>query len=407
MRVFSRLRSQMGSINMRNSASRPLHPASLWLGAAALTITAFAAVPAAAQTKIGFQAPLTGPASTDGVSAKVAAELAAERINAAGGVLGQKIELVTYDDQAKTDEAVFTANKLVGQDGVKFAVSGSYSASGRAAAPIFQTAKVPFISAYGVHPDITRAGDYAFRTVHLGQPQGRAGAKFIGVNLGIKEISIISMDNDYGQATLEGFKSAVGQFGIKVLGEYSYPLRDRQFGSIVASVKRDNPKAIYITGYFFTAGPLVSQLRAAGITAPIIGSQAFDAQKLIEIAGPAVEGVYIVAGLDRDRDSAELKSYLADFQKRAGYPGENVGATVYSAVALMADAIKRAGSLDPQKVRDALAATKNFPHLAGDLVSFNQLREINMPLNVNVVKDGQFRHFAWIDDLKLLAPPTE
>ncbi|MGN6460799.1 MAG: ABC transporter substrate-binding protein [Pseudolabrys sp.] len=384
----------------------PLARASLRVGAA-LAFSVAVATSATAQIKIGFQAPLTGPAATDGVSAKVAAELAVQDINAKGGVLGQKIELVTYDDQAKTDEAVFTANKLVGQDGVKFAVSGSYSASGRAAAPVFQKAGVPFISAYGVHPDITRTGNYVFRTVHLGQPQGRAGAKFVGEVLGHKQISVISMDNDYGQSTLEGFKSVTGQFGIKILGEYTYPLRDRQFGSIVASVKRDNPQAIYITGYFFTAGPLVTQLRAAGITVPIIGSQAFDAQKLIEIAGQAVEGVYIVGGLNRDRDNAQLKSYLAEFQKRAGYPGENVGATVYSAIALMADAIKRAGSLDPAKVRDALAATKNFDHLAGELVSFNALREINMPMNVNVVTGGKFVHYAWIDDLKLLAPPTE
>ena len=74
---------------------------------------------------------------------------------------------------------------------------------------------------------------------------------------------------------------------------------------------------------------------------------------------------------------------------------------------LMADAIKRAGSADPAKVRDALAATKNFPLLAGPLDSFNSLREINMPMNINIVKDGQFHHYAWIDDLKLLAPPTE
>ena len=148
-------------------------------------------------------------------------------------------------------------------------------------------------------------------------------------------------------------------------------------------------------------------LRSAGIRAPIVGSQAFDAQKLVEIAGPAVEGVYIVGGLNRDRDMPELKEYLAEFQKRAGYAGENVGATVYSAVRLMADAIARAGTVDPAKVRDALANTHNFPHLAGELVSFNSLREINMPLNVNVVKDGKFRHHAWIDDLKLLAPPTE
>jgi branched-chain amino acid transport system substrate-binding protein len=374
-----------------------------------LTVTllvAFAS-PVAAQLKIGFQAPLTGPAAVDGASAKVAAQMAVEKINAGGGVLGQKVELVMYDDQAKTEEAVFTANKLIGQDGVKFAVSGSYSASGRAAAPIFQKAGVPFISAYGVHPDITRSGDYVFRGVHLGPPQGRAGAKFIKDNLGLKQVSIITMDNDYGQATFEGFKSVADQFGLKVLGEYTYSLKDRQFGSIVASVKRDNPEVIYITGYFFTAAPLVTQLRSAGIRAPIVGSQAFDAEKLLEIAGSAVEGVYIVGGLNRDRDLPELKEYLDGFQKRAGYAGENVGATVYSANRLMADAIARAGSLDPPKVRDALAATKNFPHLAGELVSFNQLREINMPMNVNVVKEGKFRHHAWIDDLKLLAPPTE
>jgi branched-chain amino acid transport system substrate-binding protein len=215
------------------------------------------------------------------------------------------------------------------------------------------------------------------------------------------------MDNDYGQATFEGFKSTVDRFGLKVLGEYTYSLKDRQFGPIVASVKRDNPDAIYITGYFFTAAPLVSQLRSAGIRAPIVGSQAFDAEKLIQIAGPAVEGVYIVGGLNRDRDLPELKEYLAEFQKRAGYAGENVGATTYSAVRLMADAITRAGTLDPAKVRDTLAATRSFPHLAGELVSFNALREINMPMNVNVVKDGKFRHYAWIDDLELLAPPTE
>jgi branched-chain amino acid transport system substrate-binding protein len=372
--------------------------------AALLAITAS---PALAQVKIGFQVPLTGFAATDGASAKIASEMAIAKINSGGGVLGQKMELVTYDDQAKTEEAVFTANKLIGQDGVKFAISGSYSASGRAAAPIFQQAGIPFISAYGVHPDITRAGNYVFRTVHLGQPQGRAAAKFIADNLHLKKVSVVSMDNDYGQATLEGFKSVVGQFGLTIAGEYSYSLKDRQFGPIVDSVKRDNPDVIYITGYFFTGAPLVSQLRSAGIQAPIVGSQAFDAQKLLEIAGPAVEGVYIVAGLNRDRDSAELKDYLAEFQKRAGYGGENVGATVYSAFRLMADAMTRANSLDQAKVRDALAATQNFPHLDGLLVSFNSLREINMALNVNVVKDGKFQHYAWIDDLKLLAPPTE
>ena len=216
---------------------------------------------------------------------------------------------MTYDDQAKSDQAIFTANKLIGEDGVKLVVNGSYSASGRAAAPVFQQAGVVMIAAYGVHPDITKAGDYMFRLVHLGPPQGAATALYIGKTLGLKKVSTITMDNDYGQATMDGFLEAAGKYGIEVLNKYSYSLKDRQFGSIVASVKRDNPDAVYATGYFFTAGPLVSQLRAAGITVPIIGSQAFDSEKFIEIAGPAAEGTYIIDSFDRDpqgRGAAEV-----------------------------------------------------------------------------------------------------
>jgi branched-chain amino acid transport system substrate-binding protein len=360
-----------------------------------------------AEIKIGFQAPLTGLAATDGKSARIAAEMAVDDVNAKGGVLGQKLELVTYDDQAKSDQAIFTANKLIGEDGVKFVVSGSYSAAGRAAAPVFQKAGVLMISSYGVHPDITRAGDYIFRLVHLGPPQGRAAAYFIGQMLKLKRISVIGMDNDYGQATLEGFLSVADKYGITVVNKYSYSLQDRQFGSIVASVKRDDPDAIYATGYFFTGGPLIAQLRAAGVKAPMIGSQAFDSGKLIEIAGPAAEGVYVVDSFDRDRQDTELQKFFAEFQKRAGYAPEGVSAAVYSSFEILADAMKRANSLDPTKVRDALAVTKDFPTLDGTLIGFNKLHEVIMPVDVNVIKDGKFTFYAAIKDLDVVAPPEQ
>lgn len=371
------------------------------------TIALFAAQPVKAEIKIGFQAPLTGFAAGDGHAAKIAAEVAVDAINASGGVLGEKLKLITYDDQAKSDQAIFTANKLVGEDGVKFAISGSYSAGGRAAAPIFQKAGVVFISAYGVHPDITRAGNYVFRLIHLGQPQGRAGALFVGDVLKHKRVSVITIDNDYGEATVEGFLAAADKFGIKILNRYNYPLQDRQFGSIVASVKRDAPDAIYATGYFFTGGPLVSQLRAAGITVPIIASQAFDSAKFIEIAGPAANGVYIVASLDPDNADPSIKQFVSEFEKRAGYRPVSSAAQVYASFTVMADAIKRAGSVDPTKVREALAATSNFPTPQGMLVGFSKRREINMPLAVNLVKDGKFTFYSWINDLQLLATPDE
>ena len=382
------------------AAQKPLAAlAGAWLLAAL-------AIPAHADIKIGFQVPLTGPSATDGKSAEIAGNMAVDAINAAGGLLGQKVELVTYDDQAKADQAIFTANKLIG-DGIKLVVNASYSASGRAAAPVFQKAGVVMISAYGVHPDITLAGDYNFRFVHLGPPQGAATALFIGKMLGIKKVSAITMDNDYGEATMDGFLANAGKYGINVVNKYSYSLKDRQFGSIVASVKRDNPDAVYATGYFFTGGPLVAQLRAAGITVPIIGSQAFDSEKLIEIAGPAAEGVYIVDGFARDRKDDALQKFFAEFQKRANYAPEGVAGNTYSSVMLMADAVKRAGSADPAKVRDALAATRNFPALADTLQGFNKLHEILMPVTINVIKNGKFTDGGEIKDLDAFAPPEK
>ncbi len=378
------------------------------IGSVAIALFAFAAgVPANAQIKIGFQAPLTGFAATDGKSAKTAADMAIEAINNAGGVLGQKLELISYDDQAKSDQAIFTANKLIGEDGVKLVVNASYSASGRAAAPVFQKAGVVMIAAYGVHPEITTTGNFMFRLVHLGPPQGRAAALFIGKDLKLKKISAITMDNDYGQATMDGFLGDAKKYGIQVVNKYSYSLTDRQFGSIVASVKRDEPDGVYATGYFFTGGPLVAQLRAGGVTAPIIGSQAFNSQKFIEIAGPASEGTYIVDSFDRGRNDAALQKFFAEFQKRAGYPPENVAAISYSAIELMADAIKRANSADPAKVRDALAATKNYPLLTGELIGFNSLHEVIMPISINVVKDGKMKFFAKLSDLDAFAPPEK
>jgi branched-chain amino acid transport system substrate-binding protein len=375
--------------------------------AAGLALSPCALSPAFADIKIGFQAPLTGPAATDGKSAQIAAQMAVDDINATGGALGQKIVLVSYDDQAKPDQAIFTANKLIGEDGVKLVVNGSYSASGRAAAPVFQQAGVVMIAAYGVHPDITRAGDYIFRLVHLGPPQGAATALYIGKTLGFKKVSAITMDNDYGQATMDGFLDAAPKYGVQVLNKYSYSLKDRQFGSIVASVKRDDPDAVYATGYFFTAGPLVAQLRAAGVTAPIIGSQAFDSEKFIEIAGPAAEGVTIIDSFNRQRDDAALKKFFESFKAKAGYEPEGVAAITYSAVKLMADAINRAGSADPAKVRDALAATKDFQTFDGTLHSFNKLHEIIMPISVNVIKDGKFTPAGEITDLDAFAPPEK
>ncbi|MCY4312324.1 MAG: ABC transporter substrate-binding protein, partial [Gammaproteobacteria bacterium] len=241
--------------------------------------------------KIGFNAPLTGFAAADGNSARVGAELAVEQVNAAGGINGKQLELVVYDDQASPKESAPLAVRLITQDEVVAGISGSYSGATRAAATIYQESGVPYISAYAVHPDITRAGGFVFRTSFVGEVQGRAGAKLIGEMMGHKRVVIITLNNDFGKSLANGFKEKAVAFGIDILNEYEYSIKDREFGAIVSKVKNDQPDAIYASGYFFTAGPLVRQLRAAGIESPIIGQEGYDSQKFIEISGLDGEGV--------------------------------------------------------------------------------------------------------------------
>ena len=355
--------------------------------------------------RIGFNAPLTGFAAADGNSALVGAQLAIEQVNAAGGIDGNDIELVVYDDQASPKEAAPLAVKMTAQDEVTAGISGSYSGSTRAAATIFQENGVPYISAYAVHPDITRAGDHVFRTSFMGEVQGRAGAKLIGEMMGLKRVALITLNNDFGKSLATGFKEKAADFGIEITGESEYSIKDREFGPIVSKVKADNPDAIYASGYFFTAGPLVRQIRAAGIAAPVIGQEGYDSQKFIEIAGPDAEGVIITTSLDRDSSNPITQAFIKGFEDKAGYPTDMVAASAHTAVLVMAEALKKAGAGDRAALRDAIA--ESSVDASTGHISFNALGEVKKDVQIQVVKDGAWRHYAVISDPVLLAPPEE
>lgn len=373
--------------------------------AAGLTALALTASAYAEPIKVGFNVPLTGFAAADGNSALIGAKLAVDQVNEAGGIGGDMLELVVYDDQASPKEAAPLAVKLITQDLVIAGISGSYSGPTRAAATIYQENATPYIAAYAVHPDITRAGDYVFRTSFVGDVQGRAGAKLIGEMLGKKRVTMITLNNDFGKSLAAGFKEQAATFGVELINEYEYSIKDREFGPIVSKVKSENPEAIYASGYFFTAGPLVRQLRAAGVDVPVIGQEGYDSQKFIEIAGPDAEGVIITTSLDRGSSDPKVQSFIEGFSEKAGYPADMVGASAHTAVLVLAEALKTAGRDDKAALRDAIAAT-SIDAVTGT-ISFNDLGEVRKDVQVQVVKDGNWHHHAVISDAELLAPPAE
>jgi branched-chain amino acid transport system substrate-binding protein len=353
--------------------------------------------------KVGFNVPLTGFAAADGESALNGAKLAVNQANANGGINGKQIELVIYDDQASPKEAVPIANRLIEKDGVKVAVSGSYSGSTRAAAGVFQAAGIPYISAYAIHPGITRAGKYVFRTSFMGEVQGRAGALLIGQTMQLKRVVVITLKNDFGKSLAAGFKAEAANFGIEIINEYEYSIRDRQFGPIVAKVRADKPDAIYASGYFFTAGPLVNQLRSGGVTVPIIGQEGYDSEQFIKIAGAASEGVIITTSLDRDSNSPETRSFITEYEKLTGNKVDMVAASGHTALNVVIAALRKAGTSNPKAIRNAIAQTQLTA--ATGHISFNALGEVRKNVQVQIVRNGGWHYHSEIRDQTLLAPP--
>ena len=269
---------------------------------------------------------------------------------------------------------------------------------------MFQRAQVPYVVAYAIHPDITLAGDYMFRVSAMGEVQGRGGAKLVQ-NLGKKNVVLVTLKNDFGQALAAGFKEAAPKLGVNIINEYEYGMPDRQFGPLVSKIKADNPEVIYASGYFFTAGPLVSQIRAAGITVPIIGQEGYDSDKFIEIAGAASEGTLITTSLDRDSDAPATKAFLADYRKATNEGADMVAAASYTATKVLIEGLTKTGGKGGAALRDAIAAgTYDMP--IGQL-SFNDLHEVKKDIQVQVIKDKAFRRHSVISDPVLLAPPTK
>jgi len=353
--------------------------------------------------KVGVLAPLSGPAAADGKSVLSGIQIAAEEINASGGLLGRKIELVVYDDQADPRLAVNFVRRLIELDRVAFIIGGSYSGASLAASPVANGAQVPFIAAYAVHPDITQGKPYAFRMGLLGPVQGSVGA-FLAHRLGAKRVAVLSIQNDFGRSLEQGFRDQAAKLGLEVVFSEVYPPGNQNFTPLLARLKASGAQALYASGYYAEAANLVRQARSLGLDIPIIGQEGYDSPKFIELAGPAAEGVYITTTLDRDSRSPEVQGFLRKYQERTGLPADMVGASGYAALKVVAQVAQRAGDLGGPALRRGLLGLINLETAVGKIFFFTSQGDPVKSATVQVVKNGQFRRFLNVTDLALLKP---
>jgi branched-chain amino acid transport system substrate-binding protein len=342
------------------------------------------------QILIGEYGSLTGGIATFGISTKNGSEMAFNEINQKGGVLGKQVKLLVEDDQSKPEEAGTVVTKLINQNHVIAVLGHVASSHSLAAAPICQANQVPMVSPSSTNPRVTQVGNYIFRVCFIDPFQGAVMAKFAADTLKLKKVAIlVDVRSDYSVGLQTFFRQQFRQLGGEIVAEQSYSQGDSDFRAQLTQIKSLNPEAIYVPGYYTEVGTIVHQARELGITVPFLGGDGWDSPKLWEIGGTALNGCYFSDHYSTDDPNPAVQKFVNDYKAQYKEVPDALAALAYDAARILADAITRAGSTDGAKVRDALAATKDFPGVTGS-ITINSDRNAVKPAVVLKVENGKY-----------------
>ncbi len=343
------------------------------------------------EIRIGEFGSLTGGTATFGISTHEGVMLALRDINAAGGLLGKPVRVITEDNQSKPEEAVTAVLKLIKQDLVVALIGEVASSRSLAAAPVAQANKIPMLSPASTNPKVTEVGDYIFRACFIDPFQGSAMAAFAINTLKLHRFAILTdVKNDYSTGLTQFFRETVVKLGGEIIAEESYSEGDIEFKAQLTAIRSKQPEAIYVPGYYTECALIARQAKELGVNVPLLGGDGWDSAKTVEIGGKAVEGVYITNHYSAEDPRPEVKQFIADYKKMyAGKAPDVMAALGYDAIRMMADAIRRAGSTDGPAVRDALAATKDFAGVTGT-ITIDEHRNARKTIVVLRIEGGDF-----------------
>jgi branched-chain amino acid transport system substrate-binding protein len=343
--------------------------------------------------KVGQFASLTGSEAGFGRSSDNGTKLGVEQINAAGGVLGKKIELITEDDQSKDGESATAVKKLISRDRVVAILGEVASIRSLEAAPICQEFKIPQISPSSTNPKVTQIGDYIFRVCFIDPFQGTVMANFAINTLKVKRVALMTdVGSTYSVGLAEYFKKAFTTNGAgEIVAEQKFTKDDKDFRAQLTAIKALNPEAIFVPGYYGQVTLIALQARELGITVPLFGGDGWEAPELIQGPGAAqaLDGCYFSTHFSPDQDAPKIKQFVADYQKEFGAVPDAMAALGYDSVLALVDAIKRANSTDGAKIRDALATLKDLDGVTG-MTTLDADRNAQKPAVIIEIKDGKF-----------------
>ena len=349
---------------------------------------------AAADIKIGANWELTGGQATFGQSSLNGAKLALKEINAAGGVIGKKITLVVADNKSEPSESTNAITKLITQDKVVAVLGAVTSSNTLAASPVAHANKVPFLSNTATNPKVTvengKVKEFAFRACFIDPFQGSVMANFAAKSLKVKTAAVyVDQSSDYAKGLAQVFEESFIKAGGKIVAKEAYLQKDKDFKATLTKIKASNPETIFIPGYYEEVGMIVKQARELSYTGPMIGGDGWDSPKLVEIAGKeALKNTFFSNHYAADDKDPSVVKFVEAYKKEYNQTPDALAALGYDATLMIVDAIKRANSAEPQKIRDALAQTKNLKVVSGVITLDANHNPVKSAVVIEV-KDGK------------------
>lgn len=369
------------------------------MGAVAWSIAAAPAALAQETIKIGVPVPLTGGYSVAGKDILNGAQLAADDINAKGGVLGKKIELVPQDDECDADKAAQGAQALVDKGVV--AVAGGYCSS--AALPelrVFHGAGIAYVMDASTNPELTEKGwDNAFRTIGRDDEQGPFAAKLMKEVLHAKTVAVVNDNTTYSKGLAENAVEALKKLGIDVAYDDALTPGQMDYADVAKQVAAVKPDVVYYTGYYPEAAALVKDFRQLKLPVKyVMGGDGTTDPTLIKTAGASAKGmICTTAPLPQFLTGAQAKRFIANYKKAYGVGPGPYSIYEYDAVAVTAKAIADANSTKPADIIAALHKVSNFMGATGD-ISFNDKGDRTKAVYMAVIVQGStFRAYRQLD----------
>lgn len=373
-------------------------------------VTAFAAIGCRNSTdeiKIGHYASMTGSEATFGQSTDNGIQLAVEEINAAGGINGKPVRVITYDDKGDTKEAGSAVTRLITSDEVVAVLGEVASGMSLAGAPVCQEYGVPMISPSSTNPRVTLVGDMIFRVCFIDPFQGQVCAKFAKENQNAASVAVLyDQAAPYSTGLAEEFVKAFEALGGTITTQQTYTAGDQDFTAQLTAIRSGNPDMVFVPGYYTDVGNIAIQARKLGITVPLFGGDGWDSEKLAEIGGDAINGCFYSNHYSHQDPSPRVQDFIAKYKAKYGKTPDGLAALGYDAAMLLFEAMKRSPSLEGADLAAAIAETDGFQGVTGE-ISIDEQRNAVKPAVILEMVDGQPTYVTTIVPDEQAEPPAE